>query len=75
MAIWVRARSLFAWVHSYAPGGRRVDSCSRGFTLARLGIVRFIRVRFGLFRRTQGSSGSVGFSWVHSCARRGPRVH
>ena len=37
----------FAWVHLGSPRGRRVHLGSRGFTLAALGVVPFIRVRLG----------------------------
>ena len=41
-----------AWVHSGAPSGRQVHSGSRGFTLARLGVVVLNRVRLGSLGRS-----------------------
>ena len=43
MGCWVH--STFASVNLGAPSGRRVHWGSRGFTLVRLGVVGFIRVR------------------------------
>ena len=50
---------------------RRVHSGSRVFIQAHLEIVVFIRVCVGSLWRTQWSSGSFGFAWVHSGAHRG----
>ena len=66
---------MFAWVHLGAPSGGLNNSVSRGISRAHLGVFGLNRVHFGSFARTQGSSGSVRFSWVHSCARRGRRLH
>ena len=41
----------FAWVHSAAPSGGRVDKGQSGFTRACLGVVEFIGVRVGSLGR------------------------
>ena len=60
---------------------RTVQSGSRGFTQARLAVVGFrvVSVRqspgsFGFALFLMGTSGSIGFAWVHSSAPRDPRV-
>ena len=79
------------WVHSGALKGRRIHSGLRGYTSANLGVIRFIRgpvdllprlavvafilVRVGSFRRSEVSSGSFGFAWIHSGAPSGRRAH
>ena len=71
------------------PRARRVHSGSRGFTRVRLGVAvdklihqgslglwvdGFFRFRVGVLMRAEGSSGSLGFAWVHSGAQRCRRV-
>ena len=60
-----------SWVHSGAPSGIMVHSGSRGFTLARLGLVGFCCDRVVSLVRAKGSSGSFGFTCVHSDANIG----
>ena len=55
-----------AWVHSDAHCSRWVPSGSREFTRARLGVARFILVRFGLVGRAQKSPGLFVFVWLHA---------
>ena len=57
----------FSWIQSAAIRDRRVHSCSRWFTMVSAGV---IRVCVGSVGRTQMSSGSIGFAWVHSRAPR-----
>ena len=64
-----------ALVHSGAPRSRRVQSGSRGFTLAHLVNFGFIQVHVGSLRRALGSQGSYRFPWLQQCALRGRRVH
>ena len=82
---WIHSGVVgFAWVHSDVPSGRRihsapnsrrVHSCSRGFTWARLVVAGFIRVRLGSPGRALGSSDSFELASNRSGAPREPRVH
>ena len=72
----------FAWGHSGAPrdgwvhsGAPICHSGLLGFTLARLVVARFIRFRSGSLWHAYWSPGSFGFTWVHTGARSGRRVH
>ena len=58
----------FAWVHSGEPRGRLVHLRSRGFPLAHLDVVGFIRRSRGFTRAPKGIVGSFGFAWLHSGA-------
>ena len=62
-------------VHYGATSVRWVHSGSRGFTLARQGVVGFIRVRLGSFRRAYVLLDSFGFALVHIGEPRSLRVH
>ena len=68
----------FAWVFSGAPRSRRVQSGSRGLTLAHLGVVAFIvglfQVGLGSFMRAQWLPRSLELDRFHSGQPSGPRV-
>ena len=55
-----------AWVHSDVIRGRRVNSGSRGYTLARQVVVGFIWVRVSSLWRAFGSSDLFESSWVRA---------
>ena len=74
---------VFAWVHSGAPRGRRVQSSSRWFTRARLPVVGFFQVRVGSLGRVMLLFAFacvilvIGFAWGHwggPSGRSGSRV-
>ena len=54
----------FAWVHTGKPSGRRVNSGSRGFTLALKGVVNFIRVGVISSGRSRGRRVHSGSRWL-----------
>ena len=66
---------VIAWVHSGSPSGRPVHSGSLWFTMARLGVVWFLRDRVGSLGSAYGLLGSFRLAWVHSGATRGRRFH
>ena len=57
------------------PKYRRDHSGSHGFTRALQNVAWFIRFPVGSLGRVLGSSGSLGFAWVHSDGARRFRVH
>ena len=63
--IWVR------WVHFDGPRGRHIHSGSRGFSPARLGVFRFVRVRVGSLVPPMGSCGLFRFTIGFTRARVG----
>ena len=54
--------------------GRRVNSGSRGFTRALLGVAGFIGFRVGSSVHSQRSLSLLSFALVHPCAPKGRRV-
>ena len=60
---------MFAWVHFGALCGRRVHSCSHGFSPARLGVVRFCQVRVGSLVYALRFSDFRVHSGVNWCGR------